>query len=202
MKKILITGGSGLLGQYLNLAASAKFKIHTTYKNNNGNCKNFTNSKVDILKEDEIKKIFGEFKPDIVIHTAAITNPVPKENQTAKEYFEFGVVKYENYDFKGSISDFDNAIDKDIRNAEAYYFRGLAKYGLDDYEGAIVDFKKAVYYKPDHADPVNMRPKPFMKIIQNGLGNHLHTSYRNGNCNFSCNEITDYHCIDSTHDTP
>ena len=96
MKKILITGGSGLLGQYLNLAASAKFKIHTTYKNNNGNCKNFTNSKVDILKEDEIKKIFGEFKPDIVIHTAAITNPVPKENQTAKEYFDTNVIATKN----------------------------------------------------------------------------------------------------------
>ena len=87
MKKILITGGSGLLGQYINLIASEKFTIHTTYKSNPGNCKSFQNSKLDILNEDELGKIFKEFQPDTVIHTAAITNPVPKENQTAKDYF-------------------------------------------------------------------------------------------------------------------
>ncbi|MDZ7626137.1 MAG: hypothetical protein U5J96_17015 [Ignavibacteriaceae bacterium] len=41
MKNVLITGGSGLLGQYLNIAVSKKFNIHTTYRNNMGNCKEF-----------------------------------------------------------------------------------------------------------------------------------------------------------------
>jgi dTDP-4-dehydrorhamnose reductase len=91
MKKILITGGSGLLGQYLNLTASKKFKIFTTYKNNPGNCKEFPSSKVDILNENKLRMIFDEVKPEIVIHTAAITNPVPKENQSAKEYFDTNV---------------------------------------------------------------------------------------------------------------
>ncbi|MDZ7626136.1 MAG: sugar nucleotide-binding protein [Ignavibacteriaceae bacterium] len=35
--------------------------------------------------------IFDTVKPEIVIHTAAITNPVPKENQSAKEYFDTNV---------------------------------------------------------------------------------------------------------------
>ena len=96
MKKILITGGSGLLGQYINLIASEKFKIHTTFKSNSGNCKNFQNSKLDILNEDELGKIFKEFQPDTVIHTAAITNPVPKENQTAKDYFDTNVIGTKN----------------------------------------------------------------------------------------------------------
>ncbi|MCU0405909.1 MAG: NAD(P)-dependent oxidoreductase [Ignavibacteriaceae bacterium] len=87
MKKVLITGGSGLLGQYLNLAVSKKFDTFTTYRNNPGNCKEYPSSRIDILNEKELQNLFIDFKPEIVIHTAAITNPVPKENQSAKEYF-------------------------------------------------------------------------------------------------------------------
>ena len=91
MKKVLITGGSGLLGQYLNLSVSQKFNIHTIYKNNPGNCKEFSSSRIDILNENELRILFQEFKPEVVIHTAAITNPVPKANQSTKEYFETNV---------------------------------------------------------------------------------------------------------------
>ena len=96
MKRILITGGSGLLGQYINLTAVNKFAIHTTYKNNIGNCKKFHNSKLDILKEVELKKIFEEFQPNTVIHLAAITNPVPIEKQTTKDYFDTNVTATKN----------------------------------------------------------------------------------------------------------
>ena len=91
MKKVLITGGSGLLGQYLNLSVSKKFNIHTIYKNNPGNCKEFSSSRIDILNENELRMLFQEFKPEVVIHTAAITNSVPKANQSTKEYFETNV---------------------------------------------------------------------------------------------------------------
>jgi dTDP-4-dehydrorhamnose reductase len=92
MKRILITGGSGLLGQYLNLAASKKYKILTTYKSNTGNCREFSSSKIDIRNENDLGRLFKEFKPDIVIHAAAITNPVLKENQTTKDYFDTNVI--------------------------------------------------------------------------------------------------------------
>lgn len=96
MKNVLITGGSGLLGQYLNIAVSKKFNIHTTYRNNAGNCKKFQSLKIDILNENELRVIFDTVKPEIVIHTAAITNPVLKENQSAKEYFETNVTATKN----------------------------------------------------------------------------------------------------------
>jgi len=96
MKNVLITGGSGLLGQYLNIAISKKFNLHTTYRTNPGNCKEFQSSKIDIRNVDELQMIFKEFNPEIVIHTAAITNPVPKENQSAKEYFETNVTATKN----------------------------------------------------------------------------------------------------------
>jgi len=91
MKKVLITGGSGLLGQYLNLKASDKFELHTIYKDNLGNCEIYPNSRIDVCNQNEVKKLFDAIKPDVVIHAAAITNPVPKENQTPKDYFDTNV---------------------------------------------------------------------------------------------------------------
>ena len=96
MKKVLITGGSGLLGQHLNLTISQNFTILTTYKNNIGNCNNFPSSYIDVLQKQEVEKIFKEFTPEVVIHTAAITNPVPKENQSDKDYFETNVKATKN----------------------------------------------------------------------------------------------------------
>lgn len=91
MKKVLITGGSGLLGQYLNISASKKFNIFTIYKNNPGNCKEFPNLKVDILNEFDLRELFQKVNPQVVIHSAAITNPLPKENQLSKNYFDTNV---------------------------------------------------------------------------------------------------------------
>ena len=96
MKKVLITGGSGLLGQYLNLAIKEKFSIFTTFKENPGNCGNFPSSTIDIRNEDKVKILFDKVKPDVVIHSAAITNPVPNESQTAKDYFETNVTATKN----------------------------------------------------------------------------------------------------------
>jgi len=92
----LITGGSGLLGQYLNLAVSKNFKIITAYNNHPGNCREFLSKKIDLLNEKELRILFQEFQAEIVIHTAAITNPVPKENQSAKDYFDLNVTATKN----------------------------------------------------------------------------------------------------------
>jgi dTDP-4-dehydrorhamnose reductase len=96
MKKVLITGGSGLLGQHLNLAVSTNFNILTTYNNHPGNCREFLYGKINLLDEKELKVLFQEFQPDIVVHTAAITNPVPKENQSARDYFDINVTATKN----------------------------------------------------------------------------------------------------------
>lgn len=96
MKKVLLTGGSGLLGQYLNLAISRKFNLHTIFRNNPGNCKDFEHSVVDIVNENELNQLFENVKPNIVIHSAAITNPVPNANQSAKEYFDTNVTATKN----------------------------------------------------------------------------------------------------------
>ncbi|MFI5237285.1 MAG: SDR family oxidoreductase [Ignavibacteriales bacterium] len=96
MKRVLVTGGSGLLGQHLNLVFSKNHKILTTYNNHPGNCREFLSRKIDLLNENDLKILFQEFQPETVIHAAAITNPVPKENQSAKDYFDVNVTATKN----------------------------------------------------------------------------------------------------------
>lgn len=96
MKRLLITGGSGLLGQHLNIKASESYNVHTIYKNNPGNCGDFSNSKIDIRNVNELNRLFQEIKPEVVIHSAAITNPVPKKDQSPKEYFDTNVTATKN----------------------------------------------------------------------------------------------------------
>lgn len=89
--KLLITGGSGLLGQYLNIELSKENNILTLYYKNDGNCKDFNSLKVDIKDFNKIKKIFQEFGPDIVIHSAAISTPQLSDNLYAKEVYKTNV---------------------------------------------------------------------------------------------------------------
>lgn len=96
MKRLLLTGGSGLLGQYINIAAAKFFKLLTLFENNIGNCNKFNNTKADINNYKLIKEIFSSFKPDIVIHTAAITNPILQHGQSPKDYYETNVKSTKN----------------------------------------------------------------------------------------------------------
>ena len=73
--KILITGGSGLLGQYLNVKLSGDNEILSLYNKNPGNCKNYASMEIDLVKKEGLDEIFIAFKPDVVIHTAAISRP-------------------------------------------------------------------------------------------------------------------------------
>lgn len=89
--KLLITGGSGLLGQYLNNQLSQQNDIFTIYNSNPGNCKKYNSGKVNILNYDELKNIFEIQKPEVVIHTAAITSTIPDKNTSSKLFYDLNV---------------------------------------------------------------------------------------------------------------
>jgi len=74
-KRILITGGGGLLGQYLNEELSRHHDILTLFRSHPGNCLQFPNRQGDINDHRFVEKLFDEFRPEIVIHTAAVSNP-------------------------------------------------------------------------------------------------------------------------------
>lgn len=89
--EILITGGSGLLGQYLNIELSKSHTIKTLYYKNIGNCNQFQNTKVDLTDYSFLNEVFDEFKPDAVIHTAAISNPANAQTMDSKKVYAINV---------------------------------------------------------------------------------------------------------------
>ena len=73
--KVLITGGSGLLGQFLNKELSEHFTILSTFNLHKGNCENFNSTKIDLTDFDLLAQLFEAFKPNVIVHAAAISNP-------------------------------------------------------------------------------------------------------------------------------
>jgi dTDP-4-dehydrorhamnose reductase len=90
-KRILITGGSGLLGQYLNIVTANGNNILTLHNTQVGNCVKFNNEMIDITNFESIKEIFQSFKPEIAIHSAAITNPIPFHGQHSIDVYMVNV---------------------------------------------------------------------------------------------------------------
>jgi dTDP-4-dehydrorhamnose reductase len=76
--RILITGSNGLLGQKLvhYLASDSEIELFATARGENrlGNLGNYTFHSMDITSKDDILTIFEKVKPEVVIHTAAMTN--------------------------------------------------------------------------------------------------------------------------------
>ncbi len=79
MKKVLITGSNGLLGQKLVtlLAEKTNYRLLATARGENrlGEVgKPYEYSSLDITNQKEVDLIIDQFKPDFIIHTAAMTN--------------------------------------------------------------------------------------------------------------------------------
>jgi dTDP-4-dehydrorhamnose reductase len=72
--KVLLTGGSGLLGQYLNISLSSKYELITTYYSEKRNCINYNYRKLNLENNSEIIRLFNEIKPDIIIHAGGVSN--------------------------------------------------------------------------------------------------------------------------------
>jgi len=94
--KILITGGSGLLGQYLNIELSRQHQILTLYNSNFGNCKDFNSAKLDITNKSSLQNVFYDYNPNAVIHTAAISNPILPDNISPKDVYKINVEATKN----------------------------------------------------------------------------------------------------------
>lgn len=93
--KILITGGSGLLGQYMNISLSIKNEILTLYHSNAGNCTHHNFVRGNIIDEKFTRGVFESFQPQIVIHTAAITNPILNGQYNLEDYERVNVTATE-----------------------------------------------------------------------------------------------------------
>jgi dTDP-4-dehydrorhamnose reductase len=78
MKKILITGSNGLLGQKLVnlLTAQPDLKVIATAKGTNRlpSSDAYIYHSLDITNQSQVQELINQIKPDFIIHTAAMTN--------------------------------------------------------------------------------------------------------------------------------
>jgi dTDP-4-dehydrorhamnose reductase len=74
MSKILIVGGSGYLGSNLKVFAqkSDEYEVYSTHSSEHGLSPQCV--PLDITDEPSVDHVLGKLKPDIVIHTAALTD--------------------------------------------------------------------------------------------------------------------------------
>jgi len=73
-KKMLITGVSGLLGNNLAYYFMDSYKILGLYNSHPVTIEGLKTAKCNLLYLDSIKKVISEYKPNILIHCAALTN--------------------------------------------------------------------------------------------------------------------------------
>jgi len=78
MKKILVTGSNGLLGQKLTdaIIGSKVFELIATSKGENRHPvkEGYQYAAMDIASLESIKEVVSEYRPDVIINTAAMTN--------------------------------------------------------------------------------------------------------------------------------
>jgi len=93
--KVLITGGSGLLGQFLNKELSEHFDVLTTFNGHIGTCDKYNSAKIDLTNFDLLTQLFESFNPNVVVHAAAISNPTAAMSLPAKKVFNVNVIATE-----------------------------------------------------------------------------------------------------------
>jgi dTDP-4-dehydrorhamnose reductase len=73
MNRIVITGGSGLLGSNISKLATSKFNVYATYSKNEVSMKDVHFFQIDLTKKENLIKI-KQIEPNFIIHCAALTN--------------------------------------------------------------------------------------------------------------------------------
>ncbi len=72
--QILITGGSGMLGSNIAMAALENFEVYTTYHSHPTKIPGCHFIECDIRNRDRVTSIVKDIQPNLIIHTAALTN--------------------------------------------------------------------------------------------------------------------------------
>jgi dTDP-4-dehydrorhamnose reductase len=76
MKRIFITGGSGMLGSYVaTQAAEAGWETWATYHSHEVSLPGCHMLRLDLADLHQVTKAVGETQPDIIIHAAALSKP-------------------------------------------------------------------------------------------------------------------------------
>jgi tetratricopeptide (TPR) repeat protein len=87
--------------------------------------------------------------------------------QTAEEYYNIGLDKFETGDHKGAIVDYTKAIELAPAHSRAYCARGEARNWENDIKGAIADYTKAIELAPAYAYAYSLRSEAYLIDLKN-----------------------------------
>lgn len=144
MKKVLLTGGTGLIGtQTIPYLINAGFKVYVmTTSCNKQSTSNATYIKVNLFDKDKVNKLLNDIKPEYLLHYAWLSTGLFNDNI--------------NFDFLTSSIDLLKAFHKN--GGKRVVMAGTyAEYGYHD----------AILYENMPADPINVysRCKDFVRQI-------------------------------------
>jgi len=151
MKRMLITGISGLLGNNLGIYFQNQYEILGLYNSNRIELENIRTAQADILSPNGgFRKAVEEFHPDVVVHCASLTNVDFCESNkelTSRiniEGTKVVVDSLKNIDCKLVYISTDSVYDGIKGNfVESDPVKPLNFYGYSKYEGELETLKKA-----------------------------------------------------------
>lgn len=146
MEKILITGGSGLLGSNIAKLAAPRFETTVTYYKNRINLPGVAFIAVDLTLKGDVDKIC-EIKPGLIIHTAALTN-IDYCEENPKEAYNHNVLASRN-------------IAEAAKRSGAY----LIHISTD----CVFDGESGNYKEEDKTNPINVYGKTKLEAEQSVL---------------------------------
>ena len=94
-----------------------------------------------------------------VLSVLALGSPLvtANANPMGNKLFNNAVIKYEQGDYQGAITDLIEAIKIDPDDTYAYFHLALSKLRLSDYSGALAVINTSLEIDPDDADTISLR---------------------------------------------
>ena len=151
MSKILITGGSGLLGSNIAKSATSKFDIYATYNKNKVGMNAILFFQIDLTKKEQLVKI-EQIKPDFIFHCAALTNLDYCEDHPKEAY---------NQNVLSSINIAEIA-------------KKIGAYLIHISTDSVFDGTKGDYNEDDTPNPINMYGRTKLEAEQKVLSIQPH----------------------------
>ena len=152
MNKILITGGSGLLGSNIAKLATSRFNVYATYNKNKVSMNNVHFFQIDLTKRDDFIKVKKE-KPNFIIHCAALTNLDYCQDHPDEAYKQNVLAS--------------------IYVAKAA--KSMGSYLVYISTDCVFNGQKGDYKEEDIPDPINIYAKTKLEAEQSVLSIHSHS---------------------------
>lgn len=102
-----------------------------------------------------------------------LTKAIDLGSKWAGDYINRGIIHYHRHNYRGALSDYDQAVKIAPRDADCYYNRGIMRQEVGDYNRALEDFNTALRLAPERTEMryqrglVQMQLKQWKDVTEN-----------------------------------